>query len=328
MEHKQVEALVTAIDEGKGEVTAVFSVFGNIDSYKDRIMPGAFAKTFQERGHKVAVLDNHSTISTGDVVGKTISLRELKQGEVPPEITARFPMATGAAEIVSKFEPDPQKDARSAATFYRLKNGWVKDWSFGYDAKDYDYSEEVLDGKSESIRNLRTIKLYEVSPVIWGANDGAMTTGVKTAPTEDKPYGAVRRGGKWQVFKLDADGKPTGESLGEHDSEAEADEQVSALYANEKPKKPGKSEDKSGRVLAKRNVDRIKAALTALQEALADAGLEDEEEPEEEEPKGNTGPQEPTAPTSTEAGPQSNTAPVDYIKLIEIEQQKLILLEV
>jgi len=47
------------------------------------------------------------------------------------------------------------------------------------------------------------------------------------------PYKAFQRGGKWQVFKLDADNEPDGAPLGEHDSEDAANEQVAALYANE-----------------------------------------------------------------------------------------------
>lgn len=379
MEHKQVEALVTAIDEDKGEVKAVFSVFGNVDGYKDRIMPGAFAKTFQERGQKIAVLDNHSTQSTGDVVGKTISLRELKREELPGEVMARFPEATGAAEIVAKFEPDPAKDSRSAAAFYRLKNGWVNSWSFGYDAKDYDYSEEVMDGKSESIRNLRTIKLWEVSCVIFPANEAAITTGVKA---EDKAVMKTEADGKhpaghylvvedpqivttWHLQVRGLDGKPDHRLMGaawaalhggyrgnvyQGPNKAEAIAKLTALYNSEKMPIPGKSDDtefdtKAGRIIARRNADRISQVMQLLQEIMDEMQPPDEanpgqELPADEQPAGQDacnpkkpkkeaiGPQEPTAPTSTEAGPQCNTAPVDYIKLIEIEQRKLELVEV
>lgn len=52
------------------------------------------------------------------------------------------------------------------------------------------------------------------------------------------PYMVVKRKNKYHVFKQDADGNPTGKSLGEHETKAEARMQQKALYAAEK--KPNK----------------------------------------------------------------------------------------
>lgn len=176
MEHKQFDAIITAIDEPMGIVKAVFSVFGNIDHGGDKIHAGAFAKTFAERGQKVLVLDNHNTQSTGDVIAKTLGLRELSREMLPAELQMKYPEATGGAEITAKFEPDKDKDPKSAAAFYRLKNNWLGEWSFGYDPLDFDF--EPGPNKS-TVRNIRTIKLYEVSPVLWGMNGATMTTDAK-----------------------------------------------------------------------------------------------------------------------------------------------------
>jgi HK97 family phage prohead protease len=51
-----------------------------------------------------------------------------------------------------------------------------------------------------------------------------------------KPWNVFHEGDKWNVYKLDADGKPTGDALGSFDNEAEARSQVRALYANENGK--------------------------------------------------------------------------------------------
>lgn len=48
------------------------------------------------------------------------------------------------------------------------------------------------------------------------------------------PYKAFKVGNKYEVKKLDADGKPTGKALGTHPSLAKANQQVKALYASEK----------------------------------------------------------------------------------------------
>ena len=41
---------IKGADEKKGIVEGYASIFGNIDSDKDMIMPGAFSKTITERG--------------------------------------------------------------------------------------------------------------------------------------------------------------------------------------------------------------------------------------------------------------------------------------
>lgn len=48
------------------------------------------------------------------------------------------------------------------------------------------------------------------------------------------PYTKVKKGNQFCVYKEDADGNPEGDSFGCHDTEKEADEQIAALYANEK----------------------------------------------------------------------------------------------
>ena len=47
-----------------------------------------------------------------------------------------------------------------------------------------------------------------------------------------KPWRTFQRNGKWKVYKVDADGQPTGEAVGTHDTEGEAEDQVMALRIN------------------------------------------------------------------------------------------------
>ena len=51
---------------------------------------------------------------------------------------------------------------------------------------------------------------------------------------ENMPYNKFKENDKWMVYKVDADGKKTGNSLGSHAKEDEADSQIAALYASEK----------------------------------------------------------------------------------------------
>jgi len=55
------------------------------------------------------------------------------------------------------------------------------------------------------------------------------------------PWNAFKRDNEWCVYKLNADDEPEGETLGCHATEAEARQQVEALYANEKDE--GKEQD-------------------------------------------------------------------------------------
>ncbi|MDD5062440.1 MAG: hypothetical protein PHN44_09220, partial [Candidatus Marinimicrobia bacterium] len=134
---------------------------------------------------------------------------------------------------------------------------------------------------------------------------------------------------KWRVYKVDDEGNKIGEALGEHDNEEDARAQVEALYANEKPEKeivdvPEKELDKeqdtkSGRVIAKRNAERLSQIRKLLQEIEEDGGL-GESEPEIEIPKSNT---PPTEAGDKQAGSSPTPTSEDLLKLIEIEQLEI-----
>ena len=51
--------MVKDIDTVQGIITGYFSVFGNIDSDKDMIMPGAFKKSIQTQGARIKHLWQH-----------------------------------------------------------------------------------------------------------------------------------------------------------------------------------------------------------------------------------------------------------------------------
>jgi hypothetical protein len=236
MERKIFPAIENKIDESQGIVEHIFAVFGNIDEGNDIIHPGAFTKTISERGNKIRVLDQHQTDSVMRAVGKPIALREIGRDELPASVIERFPDATGGVKAITQFLMDTPE---GKGVFDRIKEGVIDEWSFGYDALDKDYSKVTKDGKEITVRNIRTIKLYEYSPVLWGMNQATSTQSAKSkTPDEGKPWDIFKEGDKWVVYKIDENGDKIGEALGTHDTEEEARAQVEALYANE-----GKSED-------------------------------------------------------------------------------------
>lgn len=236
MEHKSVYGATKVLDVDQGIVEHYFAVMGNVDAHGDIIHPGAFTKTLLERKHRIRVLDSHDTGSVKSVIGVPIEIREVGRGELPAQLLEMYPEATGAVYAKTRFLLNTPE---GAGAFIRIKEGAINEWSFGYDALDYDWQEikQADENGKEStryIRNLRTVRLWEYSPVLWGANPATMTVDVKDQFWfESKPYGIFFVAGKYRVYKVDAAGDPTGRRLGEHDTLEDAQAQVRALYAAE-----------------------------------------------------------------------------------------------
>jgi HK97 family phage prohead protease len=152
-------------------VTGIFSVMGNLDSYNDVIWPGAFSKTFQERAGKVLHLWQHDFESPPIAVVK--SLREISRDELPPQVLEAAPEALGGAEVVREYLDTP----RASEVLAGIKAGAPLQMSFAYDAVKYDFQE--LPGAKyewERQRNLRELRLYETSDVLFGANDATLAS--------------------------------------------------------------------------------------------------------------------------------------------------------
>lgn len=62
------------------------------------------------------------------------------------------------------------------------------------------------------------------------------------------PWKVIPESGKFKVYKLGADNKPTGKPVGTHGTKSEAQAQMRAMYASEKPKKEATVPDSAGDV--------------------------------------------------------------------------------
>ena len=72
MEHKTVDLLETKADDS-GSFVALASVFGNVDSVGDRMMPGAFSKTLEgkrDAGKPIPVVFSHGWEDPFNYIGK------------------------------------------------------------------------------------------------------------------------------------------------------------------------------------------------------------------------------------------------------------------
>ena len=175
-ETKIFPGYVMKADEDTGIVDAYVSVMGIVDEDipPDMIEMGAFTKTIQERGpagaNKIRVLHQHRW---DEVVGKPLSLVEHGRDQLPAELLKQYPEATGGLFAQTQFILDVQ---RAREDFALYKAGAMSEWSIGFDTLEADFDKSADD---ESFRRIKEVRLWEYSPVTWGANQATITTNVK-----------------------------------------------------------------------------------------------------------------------------------------------------
>lgn len=142
-----------------GQFEAYASVFGNVDSYGDVVVQGAFADSLKEwdtSGLSLPVLWGHNMQDPDYNIGHVVEASEDEHGlKVRAELDLESP---------------------KAAQVYRLlKAGRVSQMSFAFDVLDAAMAER--DG--DDVYELRELKLYEVSVVPIGANQETEVLAVK-----------------------------------------------------------------------------------------------------------------------------------------------------
>lgn len=149
--------------EGEGVFRGYASTWDE-DLYGDRILKGAFADTlatrFPDGGAHIPIHWQHKDGSPFDVIGETISAREDERGLF----------------IEGKLDLDTDEGARA---YDLLKRGLINQMSIGFLLEEAAWVET---GDWEGYRELRKIKLFEISLVQVAGNQAAEITEVKSAP--------------------------------------------------------------------------------------------------------------------------------------------------
>jgi len=148
------------VNEVEGKVEAVFSVFNEIDSDGDVVLPNSIKSGYGENG--VAMVWAHDwkkPIGRGEIVS---------DGD--------------KATFKGQFIMDTQEGRDAYATVKAM--GDLQQWSFGYEVLDSENGSFQKDGKSQNARYLKELKVWEVSPVLVGANQNTYTVGVKEKSDE------------------------------------------------------------------------------------------------------------------------------------------------
>ena len=142
--------------DGDGKVSAVFSVFNTLDSDGDVVIPEAIKSGF-------------------------------KSGSVPMVWAHKWDMPIGKGSIEQDGEKATFKgeffmDTESGKEAYNLVKamGDLQQWSFGYRVNDSERGTFKQGEKELDARYLKDLSVYEVSPVLVGANQDTYTMAIKS----------------------------------------------------------------------------------------------------------------------------------------------------
>jgi HK97 family phage prohead protease len=156
--YKEVKFLTT--DELEGKVEAVFSVFNEVDSDGDVVLPKSIKSGYGDKG--VAMVWGHDW---KDVIGRG----EIVQDDHRATFKGQFIMDT----------------ERGRDAFNTVKAmGDLQQWSFGYEVLDSEQGMFKKDSQDIEVRYLKNVKVWEVSPVLVGANQNTSTVLVKNDEKE------------------------------------------------------------------------------------------------------------------------------------------------
>ncbi|MFJ1581776.1 HK97 family phage prohead protease [Streptomyces sp. NPDC088197] len=149
----RIKAAGPADGLAEGEFIAIVSVFGNIDSVGDKVVPGAFTDTLADwsaTGDPIPTIWSHAWSDPFSHIGV---VKEAEQVEVGLQVRGQ----------IEDLDTNP-----TAAQVWRLLKGRrVKQFSFAYDVVEGAWVEPE-DGPP--YYELRKLKLYEVGPCLVGAN--------------------------------------------------------------------------------------------------------------------------------------------------------------
>lgn len=172
------------IDEAKGIVECFVAGVGNKDSVGDIVLSGAFTESLKRR--KPRVVWGHDW---NHPIGKVLEIYEVPAND--PRLPAKMKRAgIGGlyARVQFNLKADKGREAFANVAFY----GEDQEWSIGYKTLDAIYDN----GRQANL--LREVELYEVSPVLHGANQLTGTISIKAAK-KDEPVNSFGKS-KWVMF--------------------------------------------------------------------------------------------------------------------------------
>jgi len=173
------------VDEAEGIVECFVSGVGNKDSVGDIVLPGAFTESLKRR--KPRVVWGHDW---NHPIGKVLEIYEV--GPEDRRLPAKMKSAgIGGlyARVQFNLKAEKGREAFNNVAFY----GEEQEWSIGYKTLDAIYDNQ------RQANLLREVELYEVSPVLHGANQLTGTISIKADSKEDDEVTSFGKS-KWKMF--------------------------------------------------------------------------------------------------------------------------------
>lgn len=142
--------------KGKRQIEGHCSIFGNVDTYGDIVEPGFFAESIAKRKSVVSFFNHEWAYNpAASPIGHTSHLAEDSVGLA--------------------FTIDVAETPKGDETLSLVDHGTVKQSSFGFNTEESERIPRGEPGKRRLIKG----DIFEVSPVVWGANELATANLVK-----------------------------------------------------------------------------------------------------------------------------------------------------
>jgi HK97 family phage prohead protease len=181
----------------EGQFVAYASVFGNVDSYGDIVVKGAFADDldrWDKSGKTIPLLFGHNMADPDFNIGSVLTAEE---DEVGLKVTAQLDLENPKAKQVYRM----------------IKGRRIDQMSFAYDVIDGE-SVKSADDDEDDVYEIRKLKLYEISVVTVGANSETEILAVKTMPTVADRVVADIKAGRVLSAKNESELRSAHEALG------------------------------------------------------------------------------------------------------------------
>jgi len=180
---------ILSFDEEAGTVEAVFSVFNEVDSDGDVVLPKSIRSGYGDKG--VAMVWGHDW---KNIIGKG----KIIQDDDKAVFKGSFNLNTNAGK-------------EAYETVKAMSD--LQQWSFGFEVLDSEVGMFQKDGGEEKeVRYLKDLKVWEVSPVMVGANQNTGTVMLKNLEENDNEVLEQNEAG---VETLDNENKTITENVGQ-----------------------------------------------------------------------------------------------------------------
>lgn len=167
----KAEVKRVATEGDKGEVTALVSVFDNVDKQGDRVVKGAFTTSLLEwaaSGDPIPVVWSHKWDDPHSHIGVVKDAYESDRG------------------LVVNYALDIEDNPAAAQAWRLIKQKRVKEHSFGYEVVR---ERRGKDGANELVE----LRLIEVGPTLKGANPATEVLATKSYDPMDETRALERR---------------------------------------------------------------------------------------------------------------------------------------